>query len=288
MWVQDQSSRNGTYVRGHQETTFLVVPGDTFIVATTRLLVVNENMRLARSSMAEVLGYDFDSGIDDLLIYSVQDRPLLIIGPTGAGQLDLVRAVHETSVRRDRELVVAHRVPAAREKQKQLVAGAQRGTLVLQVTGRPVDRMFLDMVLSSDLHVRLVVLARSLQVASRSVDLDTLTRMDMVEIRPLQERQGDIGKLMDEQFRKSDMALTMKDLTIGNQRALQAHDWAQNLDEIRRAARNVLAIVRAGSIRRAAQSLHLPRSSLQYWLDRMQMRTPLISGESPAPRETSS
>lgn len=193
LWVHDQSSRNGTYVRGHLEATFLVVPGDTFTVATTRLLVVNENMRIARSSMAEVLGYDLDSGIDDLLTCSVQDRPLLIIGPTGAGQLDLVRAVHETSVRRDRELVVAHRVPAAREKQKQLVAGAQRGTLALQVTGRPVDRIFLDMVLSHELRVRLVVLARSLQAASRSIDLDILTGMDMVEVRPLQERQGDIG-----------------------------------------------------------------------------------------------
>jgi hypothetical protein len=283
MWVQDQSSRNGTYVRGHQETTFLIVPGDTFSVATTRLLVVNENMRIARSSMAEVLGYNFDSAIDDLLTYSVQDRPMLIMGPTGAGQLDLVRAVHETSVRRDRELVLAHRVPAAREKQMQLVVHAQRGTLALQLTGRPVDKMFLDMVLSSDLHVRVVVLARSLQAASRSVDLDALTRMDILEIRPLQERQGDIRKLMDEQFQKSEMALTMKDLTIENQRALQAHRWPHNLDEIRRAAKNVLALVRAGSIRQAARSLHLPRSSLQYWLDRMDLRLPLTSGSIPVP-----
>jgi pSer/pThr/pTyr-binding forkhead associated (FHA) protein len=278
--VHDQTSRNGTFFRGRREATFDIVPGDVFTMATTKLMALNDHMRLARPVLAQVLGYDAHAIVDDVLMNSVEEGPLLIVGPKGAGQLRLVRAIHETSLRRGSGLVEVPALPATREEQKQLLSNARRGTLVVTGTGSPLDESFLDMVLSPDSHVRLVVLAPTLEAAMQSVRIDTMTRMGKVEIRPLRVRRAEIGKLIDHLLVENRLSLRVTDLTSENQQALEAYPWPENLDELRETVTWMTGIVREGSIRKAAPILKVPRSTLQYWMERINLTLPLTRGGS--------
>jgi pSer/pThr/pTyr-binding forkhead associated (FHA) protein len=279
--VHDQTSRNGTFFRGRRESTFDIVPGDMFMLATTAVLALNDHMRLARPVLAQVLGYDHHAVVDDVLMASVEEGPLLVVGPKGAGQLRLVRAIHEISLRRCSGLVEVARLPATSEEQKQLLAKARRGALAVTVNGSPLDEMFLDLVLSSDSHVRLVVLAPSLEAAMQSVRIETMTRMSKVEIRALRARRAELGVLVDRLLVENRLSLRVTDLTRENQRALEAYPWPENLDELRETVTWMAAIVREGSIRKAAPLLGVPRSTLQYWMERIDLTLPLTrSGSS--------
>jgi hypothetical protein len=273
--VHDQDSRNGTFHRGRREATFEVVPGDVFMPATSTLLAVNDHMRMSRPAVAQVLGYGAHAAVDDVLVASMDDGPLVVVGPKGAGHSRLVRAIHETSLRRSRPLVEVSVLPESRAEQKQLVMSACRGTIALTMTGSPVDPVFLDLVLSGAHHVRLAVLAPSLEIAARSVTLGAMTRMHRVEIQPLGTRPGDVPMLIDHLFLENRLSLRLADLTQNNQAALRHYEWPENLDEIRETVAWVAGIVREGSIRKAAPVLNVPRSTLQYWFERLHLRLPL-------------
>ncbi len=273
--AHDQSSRNGTFFRGRRETIFDIVPGDLFMLATTTLLAVNDHMRLARLALAQVLGYDAHAAVDDALVASMDDGPLLVVGPKGAGQLRLVRAIHEASLRRAGAFVEVPALPASREEQKQLIVSARRGTLALAVARPALDETFLDLVLSGDSHVRLVVLAPSLEIAAQSIRLGAMTRMSKVEIQPIRARPGELAMLIDHLLLENRLSLRMSDLTAENQQALQSYAWPENLDEMRETVAWIAGIVREGSIRKAAPVLKVPRSTLQYWLERLHLTLPL-------------
>jgi transcriptional regulator of acetoin/glycerol metabolism len=283
--VHDQSTRNGTFYRGRREPAFEVAPGDTFMAATTQLLAVNDQMRLTRPVIAQLLGYSAHAEVDDVLVASMDDRPLLIVGPKGAGQLRLVAAIHETSLRRRGALIEISAVPESRDEQKRLIASARRGTIVLSATGSPVDDVFLDMVQSGDHHVRLVALAPSLEVAARSMKLDTMTRMQKVEVQSLRTRRPELAMLVDHLLVENRLSLRMTDLTDENQAALQQYGWPENLDEMRETVTWIAGIVREGSIRKAAPVLKVPRSTLQYWLERLRLQLPLTRNGSPIDRD---
>lgn len=275
--VHDQTSRNGTFFRGRREASFDIGPGDAFILATTPFLAVNDHMRLARPIFAEVLGYASEAVVDDVLSIAIQDDPLLIVGERGAGQRALLQTLHGTSLRRGQALVEVPAPPTTREDQKQLIAHARRGTLAVAVNGAPVDDVFLDMALSADFGLRLVLLAPSLESAVQSVKLDVIARMNKIEIRPLRERRGEIGLLLDHLLLENRLSLRATDLTNENLRALYAYDWPENLDELRETVAWIAAIVREGSVRKAAAVLDVPRSTLQYWMERLCLTLPLAS-----------
>jgi transcriptional regulator of acetoin/glycerol metabolism len=273
--VHDQTSRNGTFFQGRREMIFDVASGDTFVLATTKLLAVNEAMRVTRVILPALLGQDSHAVLDEVLIASVQDGPILVVGPEGAGQMELVRAIHEMSVRRDQALVEAPVPPTEREAMRQLITKAHRGTLAVTVTGEPLDDLFLDLVLAAEFHVRLIVLAHSLKAVMKSVRLDALARMNHVELRPLREHPDNLGTLLDRLFSEKELSLRMSDLTTENQDALRAHDWPGNLDELREVASYIGAIVSAGSIRGAARLIDVPRTTIQKRMDRLDLTLPL-------------
>lgn len=273
--VHDQASRNGTFFRGRRETNFDIGPGDTFILATTALLALNDPMRLARPALAQVLGYSGDVAVDDVLSIAVQDGPILIIGQEGARQSLLVQSIHDASLRRGHALLELSGPLGTRDEQKQLLQRARRGTLSVGVTGVLLDEAFLDMAMSAEFRVRLVVLAPSLEAGVQSVKLDALTRMTKIEIRPLCERRSELGALIDHLFIEALLSLRMSDLTAENQRALHAYHWPGNLDELHETVTWIAAIVREGSVRKAATALAMPRSTLQYWMERLHLALPL-------------
>ena len=275
MRVHDQTSRNGTFFRGRRETTFDIVPGDMFLLATTALLVLNDHMRLARPIVSQVIGYDLHPIIDDVLVAFVDPGPLLMVGPRGAGQSLLIRALHETSLRRGSALVEIPGVPAPRDEQKQVLESARRGTLAVTVDGSPLDEVFRDLVLAPDSHARLVVVTPSLETAMQSLGIEAVTRMRKVEIRPLRARRTELAMLIDHLFVENRMSLRITDLTSANQKGLHHYSWPQNLDELRETVTWIAAIVREGSIRKAAQVLRVPRSTMQYWMDQIKLTLPL-------------
>lgn len=277
--VNDQASRNGTFFRGRRETTFDIGPGDTFMLASRTFLAVSERMQLARPLLAEVLGYGRHAVVDDLLVAAAHDGPLLIVGQKGSGQARLVRAVHDMSVRRRQALVEILGQPRARGEQEEIVRNARRGTLVVAVTGAPLDEGFLEMIGSAEAHIRLVALAPSMESAVESLVPHALTRMSNVELRPLRDRQGELETLIDRFFLENRASLCLSDLTPENREALLAYPWPENLDELRDSIAWIAGIVREGSIRKAAPVLNVARSSLQYWRDRLKLSLPLTRGE---------
>ena len=273
--VHDQTSRNGTFRRGRRETIFDVEAGDTFKVATTALLAVNEIMRTNRVVLAELLGYDSEAILDDALIAAIQDGPLLILGPDGGRLPQLTRAIHETSPRRDHPLVEVPMVPTSREEQKHLVASTRRGTLVVTVRGQPMDNAFFDLVMDPDALIRLVVVAPSLE-AAQTMRLHALTRMTQILVRPLRERRNDVGRLFDNLFFEKRLTERFANLTLENQAALRDYAWPRNLDELHETAAWMSTIIREGSVRKAAVVLEVPRTTFQYWLERVNLSLPLI------------
>lgn len=283
--VHDQTSRNGSFFRGRREISFEVVPGDLFTLATTMLLATNDHMRMTRPLAAQVIGYVAHAAVDDVLRAAMDDRPLLIVGPKGAGQMRLVTAIHETSLRRAGALVEVSAPPASREEQKQLITSARRGTLIVTLNGSPLDEVFLDLALSGDYHVRLVVLASSLEAAAQSLRLDAMTRMTKVEIQPIRTRPGELALLIDHMLVENRLSLRMTDLTEENQQALQRYGWPENLNEMRETVAWIAGIVREGSIRKASPVLKVPRSTLQYWLERLHLKLPLTRSGFPNDHE---
>jgi pSer/pThr/pTyr-binding forkhead associated (FHA) protein len=277
--VHDQASRNGTSIRGRREANFDIGPGDCFMLATTTLLAINDRMRGARLALSEVLGYRKHSVLDDVLIASVQDDPLLLIGEDARAMSRLVRTIHETSLRRDQALVELSALPATTDEREKFIGRARRGTLSIKLSGQPVDRELVDAVQSGEAHVRIAALAPSLEVSVESLTLDVAARMTRIDVPRLKERRGDIRQLVDRVLDENRASFRMSDLTASNQQVLQTYSWPENLTELRETVTWLAIIVQEGSIRKAAPLLGVPRSTLQYRLDRIGLRLPLTHDE---------
>jgi two-component system, NtrC family, response regulator GlrR len=277
--VQDQGSRNGTFFRGRRESVFDIAPGDTFAMATTTLLALNDQMRDARPMIGEVLGFDDELGIDEVLVRAVQDGPLLVVGEKGTGLPRFARVIHEVSLRRDHPFVEAPVVPATRQEQEQIIAGARRGTLVVGTASPQQLRPFLEMVLGPGSETRLILLVPTIDLALRSIVGEGIFSITKIEIRPLRKRKKDFEDLVTKLFIEARVRVRMTDLTIENRAALRAHKWPDNLEELRHAIESLAAIIRAGSIRKAASVLKVPRSTLQYGVERLGLTLPLLASD---------
>jgi len=275
--VHDQTSRNGTFFGGVRATGFDIGPGDQFTVATTTLLAMSDDMRLARPDLVERLGYDLDAVVDEVLIEGVRGANFLIIGEKGCGQRGLVKAIHQASLRRTRALVHGVGSPSLAE-----IEGARRGTLSFPVNGEPVDRDIVAFLLSAQAHVRFAAIAPSLDSAVSSLGVDAISRMHKVVIRPLRERGGDLDHLINRLFVDRRASMQMADLTARNQAALRAYAWPENVDELRKTVDIIAVLAREPNVTKAAELLGVARSSLRYKLDAIGLTTPILTN-APAP-----
>lgn len=278
LWADDRGSRNGTFSRGHRVMRFCVVPGEVFSVATTRLLPCNDHMRLARPILYEVLGLDQDRVIDDVIVDAMSDGPLLIVGPKGARQRDLVRVLRAISSRRHQPLLDTTEPGLTSADQERLIA-TEHGTLILKATGEPFDKELLAKI--EERGSRLILLAPSLRLAMRSLTLHRLAALTTIQVRPLSERRSDIRSLLEERFVARGAYIRVADLSAPLQRRLLSYDWPGNLDELDRIAAIIAAVHRHGSGRRASEALKMPRSTLQYWAERFGLPLPATRPRSP-------
>jgi pSer/pThr/pTyr-binding forkhead associated (FHA) protein len=276
--ITDQHSRNGTVFGGRREQSFDIGPGDTFTVASSTLLALNDEMRLSRSTLIEVLGFDDPATVDGLLATAVKGQHLIFSGEPGCDQLRLARAVHHASQRSHYPVFEVVNFPTERSAQRAILDAARNGTLMLTLkeSSSPPDDAFRAMLLSADFRVRLLVSAPSISVVVHSLGLDAVSRMQQVRLRPLRERVSEIASLLDRMFVERRASVRVADFRRKNQQALQAHSWPLNIMELREAADRLVALAVHESVTKAAAALEIPRTTLLYWAEeKMHLELPL-------------
>jgi FHA domain len=277
--VIDQDSRNGTDFNGRREQSFDIGPGDTFTVASTHLLALNEGMRMVRPTMVEIVGADRGAAVDELLSSSVRGHNVILLGESGCEQGRLARAIHRASPRGHRPMLELSEFPLERAAQRTILDSAQNGAILLSLQGRatPPDDAFRSMLLSSDFGIRLYLAAPSREIATDVLGIEATMRMVPVILRPLRERTGEIPWLLDRLFNERQTKLRTADLRPINQRALQSHGWSQNFPELHDVADKLIALSTHEAVTKAAEALEMARTTLLYWVEeKMHLELPLV------------
>ncbi len=276
--VHDQTSKNGTYFGGRKETTFDIGPGDSFITGTTTLFALNEEMRLARPVMAEIIGNAPCLAVDEALIASVRGTHVILTGEDGNDQDRLARAIHTASLRRKERLVTIRAIPTERSQQEQLVATAHRGTLLLRLgEERNIDPGFLSLVQAPETNIRIISSVASLSQATQALGIELVSRSYQIAITPLRERPGDLLPLLERWFIDRRTPFRVSYLTDANRAALCVYRWPGNLEELRFVADRLVQLAPYDSIRAAAPAIDIPRTSLQRWVDNLGLALPLLA-----------
>lgn len=270
-------SKNGIFYRGRAEKQFDIGPGDSFTIADLTFYALNDEMRLARPVIAEILGAHRIERIDDLLLAAVQGGHILVISEPGNDQERLARAIHHASLRRRHHFVKA-RPTESGHVDHQLLEYAEGGTLWLDLEAArvSVDAAFVERLVAPDANVRVVVCARSLELAQKSVGLELITRAHHVAVAPLRERAGEIASLVERRFIEQGASMRFSDFTEANQAALVGYRWPGNLEQLRDAADRLLVMAPCTTERAAAAALKTPRTTLQRWLDTLGLDLPLV------------
>lgn len=288
--VRDQDSRNGTFFAGRREPTFDLGAGETFTVASTTFLAMNDEMRQVRPLFVDIVGADAAPSPDDLLVAAVRGTNLLITGAPDCDQDRLARGVHAVSLRRASAIVEVADLPTTRPAQRELIDRGARSTLVITL-GAPaprrdprLDPAFASMLLSPSYRLRLILIAPTAAVATAALGSDAIGPMLHVPVRPLAARGGEILRLLDRALVEGGAALRVAELTPANQAALRAHPWPGNLAELRSTAARLDTLARVGTLRRAADALRMSKSTLHHWMDRLGLAQPLRARDPARPR----
>jgi hypothetical protein len=278
--VTDLESKNGITFQGRKRKQFEVGAGDSFSIDETVFYVLNDEMRLSRPMVSEILGPQRMAAIDDLLMEAVHGRHMFLRAEPGCEQERLGRAIHRMSLRRRHRFVIAD--PGAHDAAPvpQLVTHARNGTLLLRLdaTGAKFDPAFVEALLSPEANVRVILCARSLKEAIDGVTETLASSAYRVEIPPVRERPGEIASGLERWFIDRQSKLRFSDFTDENQAALRAYRWPGNLEELREDADLLSKLAPYQSERTAAQEVNIPRSNVKRWLEARNLTLPLLRG----------
>ncbi|MBA3540732.1 MAG: FHA domain-containing protein [Deltaproteobacteria bacterium] len=286
--VHDQGSRNGTFFGDRRETVFDLRPGETFTAASIRFLAMNDEMRAAYPTLVDILGGEDEHSLrsagdvptspSDLIVAATLGGNLLITGEPGCEQDRLAHTIHAISLRRTRPIVELGQVPDDRTQQRAIIDRAARSTLLLAIEPKSqvIETTFCSMIFSSSFQIRVLALAPSIAKASDVLGDATVRPMQHVWLRPLAQRPGAIHLLLDHAFAERGAPLRVSDLSDVNREALHAYSWPDNFTGLRVAADRLVVLARAGSLRRAAEALHIGVSTLHYWLNQVGLTLPLV------------
>jgi hypothetical protein len=175
--------------------------------------------------------------------------------------------------------------PAERAEQRVVIDRASRSTLVVSINAKtPVmDATFVSMLFDPTYHIRVIVIAPSVQKTRDVLGEAYVSTMRQVSLTPLAQRPGAVPRLLDRMLAERDATLRFSDLTPANQSALTTHDWhspnaPKNIAALRVVADRFPIIASSPSINQAAEKLGVSRSTLQNWfVDQLGMSWPLIT-----------
>jgi hypothetical protein len=279
--VTDQGSKNGTYFEGRRECEFHLRPGKTFVVGALphRLLALNDEMRTLYPALIDILGEPDAHAIrsetpspSDLILAAIGGAHMLIASEPHCEQSRLAGIIHRCSLLRSRPLVEVEQVPVDREKHLDLIRDkAAQSTLVLDLGDDDVrlPSSFVTAAFSARYQVRVVVLARSYDVAAEALGERYVRQMQPVALRPIASRRAAIDRLLDRMLMERECALRVSAMTPDNQEALRAHRWPDNFASLREAADRLSAITRFGSIHKAALALRIPPATYYHWYSKI-------------------
>jgi hypothetical protein len=128
------------------------------------------------------------------------------------------------------------------------------------------DPAFVAGMFSSGYQIRVIVIARTANLARRVLGHQHWRPLMHVALCPMTRRRAAIQRLLDEQLAVRGSMLRFADLTPHNQRALLFNPWRENLLSLRETAVRLDAIVTSGfSRRKAAEALGVVRQTFYHW-----------------------
>lgn len=305
----DERSKNGTYYETRRsfgaglkpsfdETRvpaegFRLRPGTTFIVGDLphRYIAIDDEIRRHHPILLDLLGTEDE----------VRDRPelvspsdfilaadgvghLLITGDPTCEPLELARIAHKISKRRGRPLVQRNELPADPAAQRALVTrDANKAAMILNLLDfdgdnpEPFDPRLITLLFSPTYQIRIIVLARNVELASALLGAMYVQPMMRVALRPLVERRSAIEPMLDRWLAARGSPLRVADLTPSNRRRILKRNW-RSFRKLRELARRLDVIVRAPSLNQARLALGVARSTFYTWFGRtLKLEDPLVS-----------
>jgi transcriptional regulator with AAA-type ATPase domain len=118
-------------------------------------------------------------------------------------------------------------------------------------------------------HIRPIVLAASVEHAEKQLGTRCARECRPVGIPALAERKDEIPRLLDGLFIELKSARRICELGEANVAALRAFAWPQEMEDLRRAAPRLLAIIEHRTLSGAARALAVARQTLSAALDRL-------------------
>jgi hypothetical protein len=289
MVLIDERSKNGTYyetkrtfglgLQAHFEDLrvpaegFHLRPGTTFLVGDRphRYLAIDGETRKHHPALLDLLGTEDEvRGIpelvspSDFILAADSGGHLLITGDPTCAPDELAQIAHKISKRRGRPFLVRDRLPDDPEAQRALVVDdADSSTLVLNLLAveggqpDPLDPRTIAALFSPSYQIRVIVLTRTLELASALLGEAYTRPMMHVPLRPLAQRPGAIGPMLDRWFALHGSPLRVADLAPENRRRVRRTTGERSANFTRRPS----AWMRSSEHRRSTR--HARRSELR-------------------------
>ena len=253
---------------------FVMGAGDWFEIGDTRYFVLSEEMRLARSTVMEVLGIRQYPAIDDLLVSAVRDssRHVLLIGEPGCDQDRLGRVVHQVSHRRHNRFHSLGDRPKFDSKTRQDLSDASNGTVLVPMHHKgKLDPRVVAALVQPSAKLRLILCARSPDKAEASFPAELVNDAKKITIPPLRERATEIPEILDQWFVVRRSPLRVAALRLELREALRSYTWPENLQELRETADLLVELAHYRSARQATSESAVSRGVLRGWLKKLQI-----------------
>jgi len=273
--VVDSKSKNGTYFEGKRRTSFEVEPGRTFFVGARlhQLVVLNEPMRASYPALAAILGYEDEHVIhsetpspSELIVAAVDGPHMLITSESNCEQGRLAQIIHEISLLRDRTLIPFDHASGRQELESDLLQHCAATVLLdLSDNRERISPTLTARLFSLRYQTRLIALASAVDIANAALGERYVRKMKHIWLEPLSGRAKAIQRLLDMEFRALGADLRFNAMSAHNQAALRNYRWPDNFGSLRVAARRLLAIAQAGTLRGAARALQMDHGTLTNW-----------------------
>ena len=270
--VVRNESQNGTYFGGRREERSPVKAGETFTVGQTELLALDEHMTLLRMELLRWLGYDAHRAVDQALVDVADGHqpPLLLTGPRGSEPELLAAAIHRASPRRELPFEELD-ATASRTALDAAVERANGGTVYVDL--RPLrDKKagaLSAALFGSGARIRPIVAAPSLD-AARSTLGGRGDNPKEIRAPAVSERRADIPRLLNALLSELGSTRRLEELSPARVAAVSGFEWTDNLDDLRRSAPRLQALLEAdGNLSAAARTLGVDDTTLGVALERI-------------------
>ena len=288
------TGRKNPIIFGNREVSdFSIKPGDQFRIGDTIYYALNEEMRLTRRRVAEILGETQNTEIDDCLIAAAvdADRHIVLIGEPGSSQERLGQAMHQASTRRHNSFIPVPPTNVPGSANLQSIRDARNGTLLIWLPTRGrFDQDFISYVMAPQTQVRLIICASSAGKVSGSFPTSATDGAARFTIPPLQARKGEIPGLLNRWLVERRSSLRFEALAPTNQASLLSHRWPRNLQELQAAADHLALFSHYSSEREAERDHSATRGESRAWRRRLKLTLPLVQmlPSPPAPKAPAS